>query len=152
MAEKNSTAETIANGNWDGLAHRLCSLAYVRRKAEAGRIFDVVAEFDAAVAAIPSNHPISSILPVLATSLRRNAAFISRHPETTFQCFWNLCWWHDCADRGDFAEAFSDSPKTCMERGDRAGSISQLMERWRSERAQDAKGSAWVRSLLPPAT
>jgi WD40 repeat protein len=146
------SAELIAGRDWDGLAGKLCSLAYVQRKADSRQMFDLIAEFDAAAAAIPSSHPASRIFPVLATSLRRNATFISRHPAATFQCFWNSCWWHDCRDRGDFAEVFTGDPAICMAAPDEGGPVSQLMKSWRSQKATGGKGSAWVRSLLPPTT
>src|SRR4051794_24145695 len=43
-----STAELIARRDWDGLAHRLLSFAYVQRKADSGHIYELIAEFDAA--------------------------------------------------------------------------------------------------------
>ena len=110
-----STAELIARAEWDRLAARLCSLEYVQHKADTGRIFDLITEYDAAAAATPSSHSAAQILPVLAGSLRRNATFISRHPAGAFQCFWNSCWWHDCADHGAFAEAFVGQPAVMIE-------------------------------------
>ncbi len=145
-----STAELIERADWDGLAHNLCSLAYVQKRADDGRIFDLITEFHAATKAIPSGHPASSILPVLARSLRRNATFISRHPAATFQCFWNSCWWHDCSDRCDFKDAFTGDPTICVEATDERRPVSQLMESWRSQQTSEGQGSAWVRSLLPP--
>ena len=147
-----STAELIERKEWDALAHKLCRLAYVQLKADAGRIFDLITEFDAAAAAIPSTHPASSILPVLAGSLRRNATFISRHPAATFQSFWNSCWWHDCPGRKAFAEAFTGAPVLFMEGTDEVGPLARLMESWRSEWVQGGARSDWAHSLLPPTT
>jgi len=144
------TSELIAAANWDALAQRLCSLAYVQEKAEAGRVFDLIAEYDAVVAVLPSGHPASAVLPVLAESLRRNATFISRHPVTAFQCFWNSCVWLDCAQLGDFNAAFVGTPPVSIEQAKTDGPVSLLMESWRSERASNSNESPWLRSLIPP--
>jgi WD40 repeat protein len=141
------TAELIAAGEWDRIAQRLCTLEYVHSKADAGGIFDLIAEYQAAAAAIPSSHPASEILPVIAASLCRNGTFISKHPSAVFQCLWNTCWWHDCADLRDFSGAFQRSPPQHVESSAQGGPVSRLLESWRAENK-----SAWLRSLLPPAT
>jgi WD40 repeat protein len=147
-----STSELIARREWDGLADRLLSFAYVQRTADSGQIFELIAEFDAAASAIPPTHPAFSILPVVAAALRRNADFIARHPAATFQAFWNLCWWHDCPDRNDFAGATADEPESGPNRTPEAGRVSRLMESWAADRVKGGTGSPWLRSLLPPAT
>jgi WD40 repeat protein len=147
-----STSELIDGKEWDALANKLLRLSYVQRKADAAQIFDLITEVDAAAAAIPFTHSASSILRVLAASLRRNATFISRHPAATLQAFWNSCWWHDCPDRKAFVEAFMGAPAPFMEGSDEPGPVARLMESWRSDWSKSDGRSHWARSLVPPTT
>ena len=58
-------------------------------------IFEIVKDFSAALAAMPTDHPQRRVLRLLEEAIRRDVHFIDRHPTTLFQCLWNTCWWYD---------------------------------------------------------
>jgi WD40 repeat protein len=145
-----SSAELIARRDWGELARILCSLSFIEKYASSGRIVALIAEYDAAIAAIPPTHESQNVLSVLAAGLRHNASFISRYPASTFSTLWNFCWWHDCSERSNFVPA--SRGKLAPTAGKTSGGpVSRLMESWRSAMATQHRGGYWLRSLLPHA-
>jgi len=83
---------------WDRLEQLLTDVVFLDRKAEAGMTFDLVRDYAVAVDKMPTNRPDRQTLQLLGKALQRDANFIFKHPTTLFQCMWNTCWWHDCAE------------------------------------------------------
>ena len=76
-------------------------LAFLEAKAEAGMVFDLAADFSAAIEDMAADRPLLRILRLMEEALRRDIQFIGRHPTTLFQCMWNLCWWYGSPETPD---------------------------------------------------
>jgi len=141
----------LAAGHSDMAAGLLTDLKFLEAKAEAGLVFELAADFGAAVAALPAGHAQVRILRLLEEALRRDIHFIARHPTALFQCLWNVAWWYDCPK----AAAHYDPPKggwsaagPPWERP--APRLCTLLEGWRKAKEQAQPGFVWLRSLRPP--
>jgi hypothetical protein len=92
-------AHLTAAGRWEDIERLLCDLFYLEAKTQAGRIFELAADFAVAVAALPADRPQRRILRLLEEALRRDIHFIAQHaqdyPQGLFQCLWNSGWWYD---------------------------------------------------------
>jgi WD40 repeat protein len=132
-AESSEHWPLIAARQWDLLEAVLADLDLLEAKVAAGQVFAVVEDFAAALAALPADRPRRRLVELLGRAVRRDAAFLARHPGSLFQCLWNTCWWHDGPTDG--------RP---------AGELATLLERWRQARTARKPGERWVRSLRPP--
>jgi WD40 repeat protein len=119
----------IAARQWGLLEAVLTDPALLEAKAAAGLAFALVEDFAAALAALPPERPGRRLVELLGRAVRRDAAFLARHPEALFQCLWNVGWWHDRGGHGE---------------------LSALLETWRREKERHDPGFAWARSLRPP--
>ncbi|NMO17872.1 WD40 repeat domain-containing protein [Pyxidicoccus fallax] len=70
----------------------------------------------------------------LGRALRRDLAFLAKHPDLTFPCVYRLGWWHDAPDAG-----------TSL----RSAPLRPLLEVWRREWESQRRGP-WLRALRPP--
>jgi WD40 repeat protein len=141
----------LAAGKLEGAVALLTDLAFLEAKAEAGMVYDLVADFGSALAALPDGHGRRPILRLLEEALRTDVHFIDRHPTALFQCLWNLGWWYDCpaAAKHYYAPAGGWPPEGPP--WQRPGpKLSTLLEAWRADKAKAAPGFRWVRSLRPP--
>jgi hypothetical protein len=123
----------IQTQQWDVLEAVLTDLAFLEAKVAAGLVFALVEDFTAALEALPPNRPCRRTVELLGRAIRRDAAFLARHPHALFQCLWNTCSWH--AD------------------------LAPLLESWRRAKEVSPLGFRWVRislgfpvGALPPAT
>jgi WD40 repeat protein len=136
--------------DWESSEQLLTDLAFLEAKAETGMVFDLAADFSAAIGGMPADRPLLRILRLLEDALRRDIHFIPRHPTTLFQCFWNSCWWYDCPQ----AEPHFEEPaggRIEPPPWDRSGpKLHKLLERWREEKERASRAHYWLRSLRPP--
>lgn len=137
--------------DWQGLEATLTDLQSLEAKTEGGGVFDLMADFASAVAALPTARSYARPLRLLREALGVDAQFISRHPTTVFQCLWNRAWWYDCdeaAAQYDESEGDWGAHGAPWERPEPR--LSTLLERWRSEKEGQQSGFIWARSLRPP--
>jgi hypothetical protein len=139
--------QLLQAADWKKSEQSLTDLPFLEAKAEAGMVFDLAADYSAAIRAMPADRPLWRILRLLEEALRRDIHFIARHPTTLFQCFWNLCWWYDCPDR---ERHYEPSDHSSMQTSSAIEGLSCLLERWRRRRAQCA-APPWLRAHRPPA-
>ena len=140
-----------AADEWATLEGVLTDLRFAESKAESGMVFDLAEDFTAAVDATPRERPLWKHLRLLNQALRNDLHFISRHPSTLFQCFWNSGWWYDCDDAAkhyDPPEGGWGPSGAPWERPEPR--LCTLLERWRREKEARQPGFYWVRSLRPP--
>ena len=115
-------------------------------------VFDLAADFSAAIGGMPADRPLLRILRLLEEALRRDIHFIARHPTTLFQCMWNLCWWYDCTQAAQHYHALDSESRWGSLPWNQAGpKLCNLADRWRTERERSASRFLWLRSLRPPA-
>jgi len=139
--------------DWDRLSALLLDLAFLEAKAEAGLVFDLVADLETAVEAVPREAPSRPALRLVADAVKRDAFFVSRHPEGLFQCLWNSCWWYDAPQAASFhAIPEEGDPAGNVPRTQAGPKISSLVEAWRNERLARTpkRQSHWLRRLQPP--
>jgi len=140
-------------GRVSELAELLCDPPFLESKAEAGMVFDLVGDFEAAVPRIPAEQPSQRLVRLLEQALGLDIYFIARHPTVLFQFLWNRCWWYDSPEA---ARHYDPPPGGWPPEGPpwrRPGpKLCTLMERWREAREQRKPNSAWLRSLRPPET
>lgn len=116
-------------GELERLETLLTAPAFLEAKASAGRVFELVGDFDAhdRVAADARDRGVTNtVARAFGIALRRTQHFVARHPEALFQCLWNLCVWHEAAD---------NTP------------VRDTLEQWRSDR----QPPRWLREMRPPA-
>lgn len=129
----------------------MCRLSYIEERVASGGVFDLVTEYDTAVNMLAPSDELHEILTVLSAALRRHTAFLAKHPSSAFQCFWNACWWHDCAVFQEYDPRALGSLRAAARKEQPApGSLSQLMELWRSEWESRSRVQPWIRSCHPP--
>lgn len=107
-------------------------------------IFELVKDFADVLDAMPAEHPRQRIVKLLDEAIRRDGQFIDQHPTAFFQCMWNACWWYDCSESAKHYEG-GRAPGHSKGR-----TLSQLLERWRSEAERQGTERRWLRSLRPP--
>lgn len=111
-------------------------------------IFELVHDFAAALAVMPTEHPRRRILALLDEALRRDVHFIDRHPTTLFQCLWNTCWWYDCPDAARHFDWPEDSCSAAAPWHRQGLRLHQVLETWRADK--EDSGAIWLRALDPP--
>jgi WD40 repeat protein len=116
-------------------------------------MFSLIADFAAALDAMPPAHPRRRILALLDEAIRRDVHFIERHPTTLFQCLWNSCWWYDCDEAaGHYVPPVGGwSGKSLPWLRPKEERLCESMQEWRTEKEQAMPGFVWLRSLRPPA-
>ncbi|MBI2301068.1 MAG: hypothetical protein HYU66_19325 [Armatimonadetes bacterium] len=140
---------------WDHAVATLTSLRYCERRAAAGQVFDLAADFRRVCQAMQAEHPWRLNLRLLDQALRRHLHFIGRHredyPQALFQCLWNEAWWYDTPK----AEKHYDTPDggwgaagPPWERSE--PKLCSLLERWRAEEVAREPKLCWLRSHRPP--
>jgi WD40 repeat protein len=142
----------IEASHWDGVERSLTDLDYLESKAEAGRVFDLAADFATSLECLPAHRSARHRLRLLQQALQYDISFVARHPTTLFQCFWNRCWWYDAPEAGLHYDPPlegwpPDGPPWTSPLSER---ISPLLERWRAEKEEHTPGFVWLRSLRPP--
>jgi len=148
---RHKVVHLLTAGQLDALAALLTDWQYLEAKAELGLIFDLVGDFNAALAALPGGHLQRRIVDLLGEALAREVHFLARHPTCVFQCLWNFGWWYDCSVAEKHYEPKDSSQKTCVPPWQFPGAkISDLLERWRTNKEQETPDFLWVRSLRPP--
>lgn len=145
----------IETESWDNVEAVLASLSYLERRNEAGQLFELVRDFDAAVAILPANRPKRRILRMLGEAIRRDIHFIAQrsedYPQGLFQCLWNTGWWYDCPEAAQHYDppegGWSDNGPPWAQAGPK---LYELLEQWRKQREEAMPGFPWLRSLQPP--
>ncbi len=90
-------AYLLETDRWDDLAAVLTDLFFLEAKAEAGFVFELAADFGAALKGLPKEHTWYRRLGLLEEAMGLDLPFLARHPSALFQTLWNRCWWYDCA-------------------------------------------------------
>jgi WD40 repeat protein len=125
----------------DALADRLTRLDVFEHAARAGALPDLIAGLDEARAALGPDRR-AGVLWALGAALRLDLAFLVEHPEATFSCLYNRCFWHASPAARLFFDRLGDPPAPGHDL------LLGVAEEWRVE--HDDRGTVWVRSLRPP--
>ena len=100
--------------------------ALLEAKAEAGLVFDLVAELSDVTLALPIDAPARPVLDLIGRALRREAHFLARHPGALFQTV------HEAAAAdGEAAE------------------VGAWLTRFREQKRAREPGFAWITALRP---
>lgn len=126
-------------------AELLSQPSFLEMKTRAGLIFDLVEDFQSTLDALSPQSQHGPRLRLLEEALRRDLHFLSRHPESLFQCLWNSCWWHDCSA----AISHFEEREPVAKRVGQAPRMAEFMESWLVQKAQSNPGFYWLRSLRP---
>lgn len=141
----------VRGAMWDEIESLLANWHFLEAKTQRLSVFNLADDFELAMQSIPSDREKRAFLELVSEAIHRDINFIAAHRSDNapvlFQCLWNTCWWHDCADLPDFVCA----PVTEKTRdSDRhAGPLSIWMEEWRREK-EASDNFSWLRSLRPP--
>ncbi|MBI3272991.1 MAG: DUF4062 domain-containing protein [Planctomycetes bacterium] len=138
---------------WDELEKLLLHIFYLEAMAELGRVFDLADHFAAATRELPAERPKRELVRLIGKGVKRDAGFLELHPTVLFQCLWNSCWWHDCAE----AAHHYDPPEGGWGAGSapwegRGPRLSRLLEKWRAAKEARTPDFIWLRAVRPPAT
>jgi WD40 repeat protein len=137
-------------GRTESAAQLLLDLAFLEAKAQAGLVFELVADFTAVVTALPESDPRRRMLLLLQEALRRDIHFLQRHPGALFQCLWNAGWWYDCPQAAEYYEEPEDGwPPEQPPWGQPGPKLYRLLEAWRAGK-EGGPSPCWVRLLRPP--
>ncbi len=121
------------------------NLNFLEAKVEARKVFELATDFSDAIHELPQERPVRRIMELLEEGIRRDIQFISRHETTLFQCLWNSERWYDSDDRTKHYAVSNDAS-----RGTILGQkVSELLQKWRTEKETSIPGFLWVRSLRP---
>ncbi|MCR9096676.1 MAG: TIR domain-containing protein [bacterium] len=144
-------AHLLNTGDWESLVSILLDLQYLERRTTAGQIFELVADFRRTSEALPKSHRTHRVVTLLSKALGRDVHFIARHaadyPQGLFQSLWNSCWWYDSVEAESYYEAEASTGLAAASAGE---NLSNLLERWRTEREAAAPGFIWLRAMRPP--
>jgi WD40 repeat protein len=133
------------------LAAILTDFTYLEARNEAGQMFEVGLEMQAAWQSMPAEHMWQRNLRLLHQALRRHINWIHRHhedyPQALFQCMWNEAWWYDCAEAAKHYDPPQggwgpDGPPWTRPEP----KLSTLLEKWRNARPKDP----WMQNVQPP--
>ncbi len=135
---------------WPDLIATLENIFFLEAKVTHGMAFDLAMDFTAAIDGLPPEHTKREHLRLLEEAVRCDLLFIARHaqdyPQALFQCLWNSAWWFDCPHAPNY---YQDGKRPGL---NLIPKLSELMERWRTEREASRPGFPWLRSLRPPRT
>jgi WD40 repeat protein len=149
---RHRVSHLLAATQHEAVTTLLTDWRYLEVKAQAGLVFELVGDFNAALTALPEAHPRRRLVELLGEAMRTEANLLARHPTCLFQCLWNLGWWYDCPAAPDHYE-----PEEAARGGQVAPwqwpgqKLSTLLELWREGRERETPGFLWLRSLRPPA-
>src|SRR5262249_3219727 len=133
---------------WDDLAMVLTDLFYLEAKAGAGLVFELAADFLAAVHTMPPDHEWHRRLRLICEALGMDLPFLGRHPTALFQTLWNHCWGYECPQA---AKHYREEADRGMPPWKVPGpKLSKLLERWHQQKSEAEPGYCWVRLLRPP--
>jgi len=137
--------QLLEAADWPKSEQLLTDLPFLEAKAEAGMVFDLAADFSAAIMGMPVDRPLVRILRLLEEALRRDIHFIARHSTTVFQSLWNHVWWYDCPEA---AQHYLEGRRPG---GEQQIGLHRLLERWRGAEERAAR-RAWLVARRPPPT
>lgn len=145
--------QLLQAADWQQSEQLLTDLAFLEAKVEAGMVFDLAADFSAAITSLPADRPLLRILRLLEEALRRDIHFIAGHSTTLFQCMWNTCWWYDCPDVDAHNEQAQNAfpffrPSSILP----PPPLAKMLESWRAQKKMSVPGFIWIRSFRPPPT
>ena len=149
-------AHLTESRRWDDVESLLTDIFYLEARAQAGQLFDLVADFSAATLSLPEDRPKKRILRLLPEALARDISFIARrvhdYPQGLFQCLWNSCWWYDCSEAAAHYETPPSgwTPATAPWLVEGKPKLCQLLEEWERQKGERTPGFPWIRSLRPP--
>lgn len=134
----------------DDAATLLTDLSFLEAKTEGDLALDLATDFRAAIDWLEATtdsaaRSLAHVLRLVHSALRRDLQFIARHPTALFQSLWNSCWWYDSPHA---SEHFASVDGPWNKPGPK---VSDLLTRWRAEKAESTPGFVWVRSMRPPA-
>lgn len=112
-------------------------------------IFDLAADFAAALGVLPQDHPKRRTLSLLDEAIRRDIHFIDRHPTTLFQCAWNTASWYDHQDLLSHYEQYQ-TLNWALPPWAHGSPVSDFMGHWRAAKEQQTPQCLWLRAVRPP--
>lgn len=128
--------------------------AFLEAKAAHGLLPSLKHDLDAVARWLKSEgEPGADLAQDLADAILAEMPFLERHPETLFQCLWNLLWW---ADSPTAVEWQNGTPAPALDDSDthraipRCGPRAALMESWRTWKQTSQPGFSWLRAVSPP--
>lgn len=144
----------VAAAQCDEVEALFTDIQYLEAKVTAGLIFDLPEDLRIAVATLPSDRPMRSILQLLDEAIRRDIHFIGNHAvdyrQGLFQCLWNTCWWYDSPAADAHYEQLSKVLRPWNKDG--GPKLYTLLERWRRQKEEATPSFYWMRSIRPPVT
>lgn len=128
--------------------------AFIEAKAAHGLLPSLKHDLDAVARWLESEgEPGAELAQDLADAILAEMPFLERHPETLFQCLWNLLWWADSPTAVEWQNCTpaptlndSDAQRTIPPCGPGAA----LMELWRTWKETSQPGFSWLRAVSPP--
>jgi hypothetical protein len=135
---------------WDELEATLAAdLDFLEAKCAAGQVFELAADYAAAVLRMPADHLGRRTLRCWKRRCERTSTSSPATPRRLFQCLWNRAWWYDSPEAGAHYEAPADGWPTEGPPWSRPV-LAPLLERWRAEKERRKPRFVWLRSLRPP--
>lgn len=122
-ALRHRVAHLLAIGHAAEAAALLLDGRTLEMKAEAGLVFDLVAELGDVARALPHDARERALLEIIAGAIRLHGHFVARHPEALFQTVHEAC--------------ASDA------------AASAWAQRWRERKRAAEQGFAWLRAVRP---
>lgn len=127
---------------------------FIEAKAAHGLLPSLKHDLDAVARWLESEgEPGAELAQDLADAILAEMPFLERHPETLFQCLWNLLWW---ADSPTAIEWQNGTPAPTLDDSDAhraippCGPRAALMESWRTWKEIAQPGFSWLRAVSPP--
>ena len=139
---------------YEDLLHTLTNISFLEQKTSMGMSQNLYQDFRFALTQgavpIPKNLEVEiaegikvnrEILQLLARALENDPQFVQYNPESLFQTFWNICYWHDSPETALHCEREASAPwkKTGLK-------LYSLVEHWRKNQ-QSSK--TWLKSIKP---
>lgn len=108
-------------------------------------VFDLLAAVETGLTVL-ADHRDRGLLQLVAEILRLDAVFVAEFPESLFQCLWNRGHWHDGPHAAAFLQVADGQVAPWTSDGPR---LSELVERWRAQKAARDPHHHWLRALRP---
>ena len=142
--------QLLQAADWQKSEQLLTDLAFLEAKAEAGMVFDLAADFSAAIGGHAGRPPAVA-----------DSAFAGRGAPSRYSLHWAAsddavpvhvepCWWYDCPQAArHYVPPSGGWPPGGPPWEQPGPKLFQILEQWRAKRNRWASAQ-WLRSLRPP--
>ncbi|MBE2187145.1 MAG: TIR domain-containing protein, partial [Rhodothermales bacterium] len=137
-----------AKQRWNDAVRLLTDFPYLHARADARDAAGLGRDLADTARALPDRHAGRETLRVLGRAVWYDTGFLTRHPESLFQQFWNRGWWWDSPEAAKHCRITDDAPQGYRPPWERGGAVHRVVERWRTE---GHPGVPWMLALHPPA-